>query len=67
MVVEHFSHFPSVYPAKDYTAETVAITLFKRYCHHGNFDQLASDPGYAIMSEAVRQVNEWLGIADTMK
>ena len=43
MVVEHFSHFPFVYAAKDYTAETVATVLFKHYCHHGTFDQLASD------------------------
>ena len=63
MVVEHFSHFPFVYAAKDYTAETVAITLFKHYCHHGTFDQVASDPGSAFMSEVVRQLNAWLGIA----
>ena len=55
LIVEHFSHYPFAYAAKDYTAETVAITLFKHYCHHGTFDQLASDPGSAFMSEVVRQ------------
>ena len=63
MVVEHFSHFPFVYAAKDYTAETVAKVLFKHYCHHGTFEQLASDPGSAFMSEVIRQLNRWLSIA----
>ena len=63
MVVEHFSHFLFVYAAKDYTAETVAKVLFKHYCHHGTFEQLASDPGSAFMSEVIRQLNRWLSIA----
>ena len=62
MIVEHFSHFPFVYPAKDYTAETVATALFKHYCHHGTFDQLASDPGSAFMSDVVKQLNSWLRV-----
>ena len=63
MIVEHFSHFPFVYAAKDYTAETVAIALFKHYCHHGTFEQLASDPGSAFMSEVVQHLNKWLRIS----
>ena len=63
LVVEHFSHFPVAYPAADYTAETAAIALFKHYCYHGTFDQLASDPGSAFMSEVIRQLNSWLSIA----
>ena len=62
LVVEHFSHFPTVYPAKDYTAETAAIALFKHYCSGGLFDQLAHDPGSAFMSAVVRQLNQWFGI-----
>ena len=62
MVVEHFSHFPFVYAAKDYSAETVAKVLFKHYCHHGTFEQLASDPGSAFMSDVVRQLNSWLRV-----
>ena len=62
MIVEHFSHFPFVYAAKDYTAETVAVALFKHYCHHGTFECLASDPGSAFMSEVLRQLNSWLNI-----
>ena len=62
MVVEHFSHFPFVYAAKDYTAETVATVLFKHYCRHGTFDQLASDPGSAFMSDVLKQPNAWQNI-----
>jgi len=61
MIVEHFSHYPFVYAAKDYTAETAAGALFKHYCHQGTFEQLASDPGSAFMSEIFEQLNTWLG------
>ena len=62
LIVEHFSHFPYVYPAKDYTAETVAKVLFKHYTTAGVFDQLASDPGSAFMSEVVGQLNNYFGV-----
>jgi hypothetical protein len=62
VIVEHFSHFPTVYPAKDYTAETAAIALFKHYTSTGVFDQLAHDPGVAFMSEIVQQLNKWFGV-----
>ena len=61
LVVEHFSHFPVAYPAKDYEAETVARTLFKHICTYGLFDQLASDPGSAFMADVVQSLNKWLG------
>jgi hypothetical protein len=63
MVVEHFSHFPQAYAAADYSAETLAKALFKHFCTFGVFDELASDPGSAMMSEAVARLNGWLGIA----
>ena len=61
LIVEHFSHFPVAYPAKSYDAETVAKTLFKHICTYGVFDQLASDPGSAFMSDVVQQLNQWIG------
>jgi hypothetical protein len=48
LIVEHFSHFPQAYPAKDYSSDTVAIALFKRYCTFGVVDYLVSDPGSAL-------------------
>ena len=62
LVVEHFSHYGVAYPAKDYTAESVAKALFKHYCSHGTYDQIASDPGSAFMSEVVQQLNSWLSM-----
>ena len=62
LVVEHFSHYPVVYPTKDYTADSVAKVLFKHYCSHGTFDQVATDPGSVFMSEVMAQLNSWLSI-----
>ena len=63
LLVEHYSHFPQAYPAKDYTAVTVAKALFKHFCTFGMFDQIASDPGSAFMSEVVQLLLQWLGLA----
>ena len=62
LIVEHYSHFPQAYPAKDYSADTVAHTLFRHICTFGLFDQLASDPGSAFTSDVVKQLNDYLGI-----
>jgi hypothetical protein len=62
LLVEHFSHFPRAYAAKDYSADTVAVTLLDHVATFGLFDQLASDPGAAFMSDAVRKLNDYLGI-----
>ena len=60
LIVEHFSHFGVAYAAKDYSAETAAKALFKHYCYHVTYDQIASDPGSAFMSEVFQQLNGWL-------
>ena len=62
LVVEHFSHYGVAYPAKDYTADSVARALFKHYCTHGTYDQIASDPGSAFTSEVLQQLNSWLSM-----
>jgi hypothetical protein len=62
LLVEHFAHFPQAYPAKTYDAPTLAKTLFKHFCTFGLFHQLVSDPGSAMMSEVVRQLNQWVGV-----
>jgi hypothetical protein len=62
LIVEHFSHFPQAYAAKDYSAETAAKTLFRHFMTFGAFDELASDPGSAFMSDVVTQLNQWLGV-----
>lgn len=62
LIVEHFSHFPQAYAAKDYSSETVARALFKHFCTFGCYDTLCSDPGSAFMAEVIQQLNKWLGI-----
>jgi hypothetical protein len=62
LIVEHWSHFPQAYPAKDYSAETVATVLFKHFCTFGVFDYLISDPGSSFMSEVVCDLNKHLGV-----
>ena len=62
LIVEHFSHFPQAYPAKDYTAESVVKALIKHYTTFGMFDEIVSDPGSALMADAVKQLNTYLGI-----
>ena len=62
LIVEHWSHFPQAYAAKDYSAETVASILFKHICTFGLFDEIASDPGSAFLSEVVLHLLKWLGV-----
>ena len=62
VVVEHFTKYVSLYPAVDYTALTLATTLFKHICTFGLFDELWSDPGSDLMSDVIKHLNEWLGI-----
>lgn len=63
LIVEHFAHFPQAYAVKSYDAETLATVLFRHYCTFGLFDSLVSDPGSAMMSDVVKQLNHWLGVA----
>jgi hypothetical protein len=63
LVVELDTKFPQAYPIRDYTAHTVAITLFKHYCTFGAYDAVLSDPGSAFLSNVVKDLNSWLGIA----
>ena len=62
VIVEHFTKHVAVYPAKDYTAQTLAVALFQYFTTFGVFEEVWSDPGSDLMSEMVQQLNKWLGI-----
>ena len=62
VITEHFSHFVQVYPARDYSADTVVSALIKHYTTFGLFDELVSDPGSAFMSKAVATLNELFNV-----
>ena len=51
-----------LWPAKDHSAETLAIALFNFFCRHGLCDEIRSDPGSDLTSEVVAQVHAWFGI-----
>ena len=62
LVVEHDTKFPFAYQVRDYTAITVATTLFRHYCTFSCFTAIISDPGSALTSDVVSILNKWLGI-----
>ena len=62
LLVEHDTKFPYAYAVRDYTANTVAVILFKHYCTFGTFDSIYSDPGSPLMSSVVKDLKTWLGI-----
>jgi hypothetical protein len=62
LIVEHFSHFPQAYPAKDYSTESVLKALIKHFTTFGVFDEIISDPGSSFMSDAVIELEKYLGM-----
>ena len=62
VVVNHFTKFTALYPAKDHSALTVATALFQYCCTYGLFDCLLSDPGSEFDNEVIRNLTLWLGI-----
>ena len=45
VVVEHFTKHVAVYPAKEYTAHSLATALFQYFTTFGVFEEVWSDPG----------------------
>ena len=62
VVVDQFSRYLWGMPAKTYEAKTIALALFLYFTTFGIFDELSSDPGSDLMSDTVKQLNDYLGI-----
>jgi hypothetical protein len=62
VVVVIFSRFVKSYAAKDYSADTLALSLFQFYCTYGTFDEIISDPGSAMLADSVSILHSRLGI-----
>ena len=62
VLTEHFSHFVQVYPVRDYSSACVLEVLIKHYSMFGLFDELASDPGSALLDKAVADLNLIFGV-----
>ena len=59
---EHFSNFVSVYPVRDLSADCVLEALIKHYSTFGLFDEIASDPGSALLDQSVSELNKIFGV-----
>ena len=46
----------------DYSTIEVVRALMQYIAHYGLFSELASNPGFAFLSEVVQEFNSWLGI-----
>jgi hypothetical protein len=62
VLTEHFSHFVQVYPVRDYSSNCVLEVLIKHYSTFGLFDEIASDPGSALLDQAVAELNKIFGV-----
>jgi hypothetical protein len=51
-----------LYPAKAHDSENIANALMGYIGNFGLFDELASDPGSDITSQAIKELNSWLGL-----
>ena len=54
--------FTALYPRKDHTADSLLDNLFSFYATYGKYDQIHTDPGSDICSQAVQQLNAWFGV-----
>ena len=62
VVVNHFTKFTALYPAKQRDALSIARALFQYVCSYGLVDSLISDPGSEFSNEVVRHLTRWLGL-----
>jgi hypothetical protein len=60
--VNFTSGYTALYPRKDHTADSLLDNLFALYATYGKFDQIHTDPGSDICSQAVAQLNAWFGV-----
>ena len=66
VVVDLFTKYTALYPAKDYTALTAAEALFSYSSTFDIYDDIITDPGADFMSAVIAQINEWLGVHQTV-
>ena len=66
VIMNLFSKFVALYPAKDKTAVNLANCLMRHFANFGLIDSIISDPGSDLTSEIIRHLNEYLGIRHTI-
>ncbi len=61
-IVNHFTHLVYLYPTKEFDAHSIACAIMSYISNYALVDEIISDPGSDLMSKAVKEVNDWLGI-----
>jgi RNase H-like domain found in reverse transcriptase len=52
----------ALYPRKDHSADSLLDNLFCFYATYGKYDEIHTDPGSDICSQAVELLNAWFGV-----
>ena len=66
VIMNLFSKFVSLYPAKEKTAINLANCLMRHFAAYGLIDSIISDPGSDLTSEVIEHLNSYLGIRHTI-
>ena len=61
VVVNHFTNFVFLYPAKDRSAKTMAAALFKFFISYGSVDEIVSDPGSNLTASLTEELFRLFG------
>ena len=62
VIVNQWTHHCGLYPAKEYSALTVATALFQHICLFGRTDELMCDPASNFTAEVMQHLTNWLGV-----
>ena len=61
VIVNHFTNFVAIYPAKDHEASTLASALFQHFITYGTYDEVASDWGSDITAAVTQELFRLFG------
>jgi hypothetical protein len=62
VIVDLFLHHLQLYPRKSHETEALAQNFYSYYMTWGIYDQIITDPGSGIISDAVTTPNKWLSV-----
>ena len=60
--VNHYTHFVYLYPVKTHSAREMCNAMMSYVAQFGLIDEIKSDPGSDLMSQAVADLNKWFGL-----
>jgi exodeoxyribonuclease III len=65
-MVNHHTHFVYLYPVKSHNAKEMCSAIMSYIGNFGLVDEIISDPGSELMSQAVSDLNKWIGLRHTV-